>query len=104
MGCVCVGVRLGGVWVCVLVGGVEEGGVAAEGAHDLDGGLMVMKHVYPGAAVGAVPEEEDNVAVVVSLVEVGAGLGRGLGWGFDPLRGEEGWGRGAVQDRAAAGG
>src|SRR5439155_4109644 len=42
--------------------------------------------------------------VVASLEGVGAGLDRGLSGRLAALRGEEGWGRGAVEDRATAGG
>ena len=71
-------------------GGVKEGGIATEGAQDVDGGLMVVEEVHLGAAAGGVPDEQDQV--VASLEEVGAGLDRGLSRRLYALWGEDGWG------------
>ena len=95
---------LGGVWAprrwrrgwCV-----EQAGIAAEGAQDVGGGLVAVEEVHWGAVVAGVPDEQDHGALS-SLEDVGAGLGEGLSWRLAVAQRGEGWGRGAVQDRAAA--
>jgi hypothetical protein len=91
-----------GLWVGVgFRGGVEVGGVAAEGVEDVDRGVAAVEELHVAAGLVGVAEERDQL--VVFLEEVGAGLDRGLSRRLDALWGEEGWTRGAVEDRAAAG-
>ena len=60
--------------------GVEDSGIAAEGAQDVGGGFVAAKEVRWGLGAGeAVPDEQEHGALS-SLAEVGAGLGEGLGW------------------------
>jgi hypothetical protein len=51
-----------GVWLRVGVGGgVEDGGVAAEGLEDVDRGLAAVEEVHFGAGAGGVPDEQDRL-------------------------------------------
>jgi len=82
--------------------GVEDAGIAAEGAQDLGGGFVAVQEVH-WTAVGGVLDERDHEAVV-SREDVGAGFGEGLSGRLGVAQRGEGWGWRAVQNRAAAGG
>ena len=70
---------LGTVGTRVGVGaGVEQAGVAAEGAQELGGGSGAVEEVRWGAVGAGVLDEQDHP--VRSVEQVGAGLGQGLGW------------------------
>jgi hypothetical protein len=83
-----------------VVDGVEEAGIAAEDAEEVDGGFVAVEDVRLGAVVGGVSDERDHGALF-SLEQVEAGLGEGLSRRLGSGRGGEDRGRSAVQDRAA---
>ena len=57
-------VLLGGVWLRVGAGvGVEEGGIAAEGAQDVGGGFVAVEDAHWGAVVGGLSDEQDHGAL-----------------------------------------
>jgi len=60
--------------------GVEDAGIAAEGAEEVGGGFVAVEEVHLGVVVGGVPDEREH-GTLFSLEHVEAGAGacaRGL--------------------------